>query len=115
MLKFVVDVAFDFLLTMINYLFSLLLCHRQSWRRSYDDGDITPTNDAVARDLIYEEGGGTLPRQQRGILQRAVLNTMPPLDHHYMNAAAAAEYVCHAGGGVGVGGAATAAVQANGK
>lgn len=49
---------------------------------------------------MYEEGGGTLPRQQRGgILQRAVLNTMPPLEHHhYMNAAAAAEYVCHAGG-----------------
>ena len=50
---------------------------------------------------MYEEGGGgTLPRQQRGILQRAVLNTMPPLEHHhhYMNAAAAAEYVVHAGG-----------------
>ncbi|EDV55956.1 uncharacterized protein LOC6548973 isoform X1 [Drosophila erecta] len=63
------------------------------WRRSYDDGDITPTNDAT-RELLYEqEGGGTLPRQQRGILQRAVLNTMPPLEHHhYMNAAAAAEY-----------------------
>ncbi|XP_023159403.1 uncharacterized protein LOC101458139 isoform X2 [Ceratitis capitata] len=78
-----------------------------AWRRSYDDGDITPTNDA-ARELMYEEGGGTLPRQQRGILQRAVLNSMPPLEHHYMNAAAAAEYVCHAGGlggvGVGVGG-----------
>ncbi|XP_036230030.2 uncharacterized protein ckn isoform X3 [Bactrocera oleae] len=78
-----------------------------SWRRSYDDGDITPTNDA-ARELMYEEGGGTLPRQQRGILQRAVLNSMPPLEHHYMNAAAAAEYVCHAGGlgGVSVPGAA---------
>ena len=71
----------------------------KNWRRSYDDGDITPTNDAAARELMYEEGGGTLPRQQRGILQRAVLNTMPPLEHHhYMNAAAAAEYVCHAGG-----------------
>ncbi|KAM8713435.1 hypothetical protein ACLKA7_013707 [Drosophila subpalustris] len=67
------------------------------WRRSYDDGDITPTNDAN-RDLLYEEGGGTLPRQQRGILQRAVLNTMPPLEHHhYMNAAAAAEYVTASG------------------
>ncbi|XP_017471509.1 PREDICTED: uncharacterized protein LOC108362867 isoform X4 [Rhagoletis zephyria] len=74
-----------------------------SWRRSYDDGDITPTNDAT-RELMYEEGGGTLPRQQRGILQRAVLNSMPPLEHHYMNAAAAAEYVCHAAGmGVGSG------------
>ncbi|XP_053966146.1 uncharacterized protein LOC128868276 isoform X2 [Anastrepha ludens] len=73
-----------------------------SWRRSYDDGDITPTNDAT-RELMYEEGGGTLPRQQRGILQRAVLNSMPPLEHHYMNAAAAAEYVCHAAG-LGVGG-----------
>nr|XP_014089447.1 uncharacterized protein LOC106617016 isoform X1 [Bactrocera oleae]XP_014089448.1 uncharacterized protein LOC106617016 isoform X1 [Bactrocera oleae]XP_014089449.1 uncharacterized protein LOC106617016 isoform X1 [Bactrocera oleae]XP_014089451.1 uncharacterized protein LOC106617016 isoform X1 [Bactrocera oleae]XP_036230022.1 uncharacterized protein LOC106617016 isoform X1 [Bactrocera oleae]XP_036230023.1 uncharacterized protein LOC106617016 isoform X1 [Bactrocera oleae]XP_036230024.1 uncharac len=85
-----------------------------SWRRSYDDGDITPTNDA-ARELMYEEGGGTLPRQQRGILQRAVLNSMPPLEHHYMNAAAAAEYVCHAGGlgGVGVPGA-TAHVGATG-
>ncbi|KAH8277641.1 hypothetical protein KR018_002833 [Drosophila ironensis] len=64
-----------------------------AWRRSYDDGDITPTNDAT-RELLYDqEGGGTLPRQQRGILQRAVLNTMPPLEHHhYMNAAAAAEY-----------------------
>ncbi|XP_017040636.1 caskin-2 isoform X2 [Drosophila ficusphila] len=69
------------------------------WRRSYDDGDITPTNDAT-REMLYEqEGGGTLPRQQRGILQRAVLNTMPPLEHHhYMNAAAAAEY--GAAGGV---------------
>lgn len=48
---------------------------------------------------MYEEGGGTLPRQQRGILQRAVLNTMPALEHHhYMNAAAAAEYISHAGG-----------------
>ncbi|ALC41212.1 ckn [Drosophila busckii] len=72
-----------------------------AWRRSYDDGDITPTNDAT-RELIYEEGGGTLPRQQRGILQRAVLNTMPPLEHHhYMNAAAAAaEYGTAGGGGV---------------
>lgn len=86
-----------------HYTYSTL----QSWRRSYDDGDITPTNDA-ARELMYEEGGGTLPRQQRGILQRAVLNSMPPLEHHYMNAAVAAEYVCHAGGlgGVGVPGAA---------
>ncbi|EDW00836.1 GH21106 [Drosophila grimshawi] len=68
-----------------------------AWRRSYDDGDITPTNDAT-RELLYEEGGGTLPRQQRGILQRAVLNTMPPLEHHhYMNAAAAAEYVTAGG------------------
>ncbi|XP_017068878.1 caskin-2 isoform X2 [Drosophila eugracilis] len=74
------------------------------WRRSYDDGDITPTNDAT-RELLYEqEGGGTLPRQQRGILQRAVLNTMPPLEHHhYMNAAAAAEY----GAASGVEGGAT--------
>ncbi|XP_073848563.1 CRK like proto-oncogene, adaptor protein isoform X4 [Musca autumnalis] len=69
-----------------------------NWRRSYDDGDITPTNDAAARELIYEEGGGTLPRQQRGILQRAVLNTMPPLEHHHYMNAAAAEYVCHAAG-----------------
>ncbi|XP_026841122.1 caskin-2 isoform X2 [Drosophila persimilis] len=69
-----------------------------AWRRSYDDGDITPTNDAT-RELLYEEGGGTLPRQQRGILQRAVLNTMPPLEHHhYMNAAAAAEYGAASGG-----------------
>ncbi|XP_017149170.2 caskin-2 isoform X2 [Drosophila miranda] len=69
-----------------------------AWRRSYDDGDITPTNDAT-RELLYEEGGGTLPRQQRGILQRAVLNTMPPLKHHhYMNAAAAAEYGAASGG-----------------
>lgn len=45
---------------------------------------------------MYEEGGGTLPRQQRGILQRAVLNTMPPLEHHHYMNAAAAEYVCHA-------------------
>ncbi|KAH8275664.1 hypothetical protein KR026_012224 [Drosophila bipectinata] len=70
-----------------------------AWRRSYDDGDITPTNDAT-RELLYDqEGGGTLPRQQRGILQRAVLNTMPPLEHHhYMNAAAAAEYGAATGG-----------------
>ncbi|XP_037951791.1 uncharacterized protein LOC119682421 isoform X2 [Teleopsis dalmanni] len=77
-----------------------------SWRRSYDDGDITPTNDAT-RDLVYEEGGGTLPRQQRGILQRAVLNSMPPLEHHHYMNAAAAEYVCHAagiGGPVSLGG-----------
>ncbi|XP_052839463.1 caskin-2 isoform X2 [Drosophila gunungcola] len=72
------------------------------WRRSYDDGDITPTNDAT-RELLYEqEGGGTLPRQQRGILQRAVLNTMPPLEHHhYMNAAAAAEYGAASGAEAG--------------
>ncbi|XP_075165128.1 CRK like proto-oncogene, adaptor protein isoform X2 [Haematobia irritans] len=69
-----------------------------NWRRSYDDGDITPTNDAAARELMYEEGGGTLPRHQRGILQRAVLNTMPPLEHHHYMNAAAAEYVCHAAG-----------------
>uniref|UniRef100_A0A1A9Z5B1 Uncharacterized protein n=1 Tax=Glossina pallidipes TaxID=7398 RepID=A0A1A9Z5B1_GLOPL len=90
-----------------------------NWRRSYDDGDITPTNDAAAnRDLIYEEGGGTLPRQQRGILQRAVLNTMPPLEHHhYMNAAAAAEYVCHTAGlvaGTNAGGVNNSAANATG-
>ncbi|XP_055383897.1 uncharacterized protein DDB_G0283357 isoform X1 [Condylostylus longicornis] len=39
------------------------------WRRSYDDGDITPTNEISAIsgtsiDLI--EGGGTLPRQRGG-------------------------------------------------
>lgn len=32
-----------------------------AWRRSYDDGDITPTNE-IASDL--NEGGGTLPRQR---------------------------------------------------
>ncbi|XP_037893439.1 uncharacterized protein LOC119639843 isoform X2 [Glossina fuscipes] len=90
-----------------------------NWRRSYDDGDITPTNDAAAnRDLMYEEGGGTLPRQQRGILQRAVLNTMPPLEHHhYMNAAAAAEYVCHTSGlvaGTNAGGVNNSAATAAG-
>lgn len=57
---------------------------------------------------MYEEGGGTLPRQQRGILQRAVLNTMPTIEHHHYMNAAAAEYVCHAAGlgagSVGVGG-----------
>uniref|UniRef100_A0A1I8NQ83 SAM domain-containing protein n=1 Tax=Stomoxys calcitrans TaxID=35570 RepID=A0A1I8NQ83_STOCA len=79
-----------------------------NWRRSYDDGDITPTNDAAARELMYEEGGGTLPRHQRGILQRAVLNTMPPLEHHHYMNAAAAEYVCHA---AGIGGATNANVQ----
>lgn len=61
---------------------------------------------------MYEDGGGTLPRQQRGtttdkskILQRAVLNSMPCADHHYMNASAA-EYVCHAAmaGSAGSGG-----------
>ncbi|XP_061399907.1 uncharacterized protein LOC133335614 [Musca vetustissima] len=86
-----------------------------NWRRSYDDGDITPTNDAAARELMYEDGGGTLPRQQRGILQRAVLNTMPPLEqHHYMNAAAA-EYVCHAAGlgGTGANVAGSTASSAN--
>ncbi|XP_058979601.1 uncharacterized protein LOC131802889 isoform X2 [Musca domestica] len=72
-----------------------------NWRRSYDDGDITPTNDAATRELMYEDGGGTLPRQQRGILQRAVLNTMPPLEHHHYMNAAAAEYVCNAAGLVG--------------
>lgn len=47
---------------------------------------------------MYEEGGGTLPRHQRGILQRAVLNSMPPVEHHHYMNAAAAEYVCHAAG-----------------
>ncbi|XP_055857448.1 uncharacterized protein LOC129920221 [Episyrphus balteatus] len=62
-----------------------------SWRRSYDDGDITPTNEA-ARELMYEEGGGTLPRQRGNaadrckVLQRAVLQNMPvDAQHHYMN------------------------------
>lgn len=62
-----------------------------SWRRSYDDGDITPTNEAV-RELMYEEGGGTLPRQRGNaadrckVLQRAVLQNMPvDAQHHYMN------------------------------
>jgi hypothetical protein len=35
------------------------------WRRSYDDGDITPTNETA---LMYETGGGTLPRP-RGIIR----------------------------------------------
>lgn len=62
-----------------------------TWRRSYDDGDITPTNEA-ARELMYEEGGGTLPRQRGNaadrckVLQRAVLQNMPvDAQHHYMN------------------------------
>lgn len=38
----------------------------QTWRRSYDDGDITPTNEAVI--LGSYEGGGTLPRP-RGLVK----------------------------------------------
>lgn len=38
----------------------------QTWRRSYDDGDITPTNEAAI--LGSYEGGGTLPRP-RGLVK----------------------------------------------
>lgn len=34
------------------------------WRRSYDDGDITPTNETT----LFYEGGGTLPRP-RGVIK----------------------------------------------
>ncbi|KAG5668770.1 hypothetical protein PVAND_016697 [Polypedilum vanderplanki] len=37
----------------------------QSWRRSYDDGDITPTNEIMEAKNETSSGGGTLPRQQR--------------------------------------------------
>ncbi|XP_075973814.1 CRK like proto-oncogene, adaptor protein isoform X2 [Anticarsia gemmatalis] len=42
-----------------------------SWRRSYDDGDITPTNDAAY------EGGGTLPRP-RGLVRPRPVAKIPP-------------------------------------
>lgn len=38
----------------------------QTWRRSYEDGDITPTNEAVV--INNYEGGGTLPRP-RGLVK----------------------------------------------
>ncbi|XP_044732394.1 caskin-2 isoform X2 [Chrysoperla carnea] len=46
------------------------------WRpRSYDDGDITPTNEVAA--LIYEGGGGTLPRP-RGLVRPRPIAKIPP-------------------------------------
>lgn len=39
----------------------------QTWRRSYDDGDITPTNE----NFICTEGGGTLPRHNRSGINRS--------------------------------------------
>lgn len=41
------------------------LAHAMSWRRSYDDGDITPTNEIMEAKNDTSSGGGTLPRQQR--------------------------------------------------
>lgn len=44
--------------------FIYFLFFPQTWRRSYDDGDITPTNE-IATDLSdSQQGGGTLPRQR---------------------------------------------------
>lgn len=39
--------------------------HTMPWRRSYDDGDITPTNDIINSSCDHQ-GGGTLPRHHRG-------------------------------------------------
>lgn len=35
---------------------------QHGWRRSYDDGDLTPTNELAS--MALHEGGGTLPRQR---------------------------------------------------
>lgn len=46
--------------------FNFVLSKFQAWRRSYDDGDITPTNE----NIICTEGGGTLPRHSRSNVNR---------------------------------------------
>uniref|UniRef100_A0A336M3Z6 CSON008316 protein n=1 Tax=Culicoides sonorensis TaxID=179676 RepID=A0A336M3Z6_CULSO len=56
--------------TMMNVLpmqYSGLLNQNNTWRRSYDDGDITPTNE----NFICTEGGGTLPRHNRSGINRS--------------------------------------------
>lgn len=40
---------------------------KQNWRRSYDDGDLTPTNEIMEAKNDASSGGGTLPRQQRQV------------------------------------------------
>lgn len=47
----------------------------QNWRRSFDDGDITPTNEIMEAN---NEGGGTLPRQ-RSNRQRPVAKVIGSL------------------------------------
>ncbi|XP_026468400.1 uncharacterized protein LOC113372293 [Ctenocephalides felis] len=49
---------------------SIMLSGGQQWRRSYDDGDITPTNEASI--LASYEGGGTLPRPRGFVRPRPV-------------------------------------------
>ncbi|XP_063705295.1 uncharacterized protein LOC134834512 isoform X2 [Culicoides brevitarsis] len=56
--------------SMMNVLpmqYSGLLNQNNTWRRSYDDGDITPTNE----NFICTEGGGTLPRHNRSGINRS--------------------------------------------
>lgn len=40
------------------------------WRRSYDDGDITPTNESIL--VPMHEGGGTLPRPKGLVRPRPI-------------------------------------------
>lgn len=52
------------------------------WKyRSYDDGDITPTNET----LTFHEGGGTLPRPRGLVRPRPVAKIPATLCHTYRN------------------------------
>ncbi|EEB16625.1 ankyrin repeat-containing protein, putative [Pediculus humanus corporis] len=50
-----------------------LQVHCGGWRRSYEDGDITPTNEAI---VALHEGGGTLPRP-RGLVRPRPVAKIP--------------------------------------
>jgi hypothetical protein len=43
-----------------------------NWRRSYDDGDLTPTNEIMEAKNDTSSGGGTLPRQRQA--KRSISN-----------------------------------------
>lgn len=71
---------------------------QQPWRRSYDDGDITPTNECGNNccDLSSQQGGGTLPRHHRGGVprQRPIAKVMANLPFQgQMLVAADVDYV----------------------
>lgn len=63
----------------------------QPWRRSYDDGDITPTNEIAMSYCDPQEGGGTLPRHYRsgagGLIQ--MTNRQRPIAKVIANVAVA--------------------------
>ncbi|KAL5287761.1 hypothetical protein ACFFRR_008562 [Megaselia abdita] len=69
-----------------------------TWRRSYDDGDITPTNEsglyAGTAQTAHDQGGGTLPRQRRNMTERAMSHDPNAMSAKMLDQINSVDYTC---------------------